>query len=163
MKKIISNIILIGLSSSVFASAGGQIVNERTIAIGNAKNVGFERTEGDAVNIPKFAQANATARSYRGNVGKNIDIFSDHRFMIQNYTSQKQRYHFKYEETCDGEGALHEGDVDVNANSTWHDSGKLHFATNKARESVYTIIAETRVKGETGDFAQDRGTLTVRK
>ncbi|HKC68453.1 MAG TPA: hypothetical protein VKG26_09495 [Bacteroidia bacterium] len=163
MKKLLIGSILIISTNAAFAG----IVNETTTAIGNAKDIHFERHESYEVSNaglqPNFVQPNAHTHSYRANVNQNVSIASEHGFMIQNFTAKKQRYHFKYEVNCDREGTLHEGDVDVNANSTWYDKASLTFVTNKNREGVFNIRAETRVTGETGGYTFDGGTLTVRK
>src|SRR5690606_27497997 len=94
MKKLVLTGLLLNTS---IAFAG--IINEHTTPIGAANGVGFERIEsGEIPNTsPKFVQPSARTSSYQAKVNHNIRIDSEHGFMIQNFTSQKQRYHFKYE------------------------------------------------------------------
>ncbi len=162
MKRFILSAIALVISSSVIAGGDGQIISERTIVLGNAKNVEFKRIEGGAPNS-KYASANAHAYSASGQINRNIGIHSDHRYTITNYNTTKKRYHFKYEVTAEGgEGTYHEGDVDVNPQGTWFDAAQLNFVTNKGISRVYTIKATTEVKGESSAHDEDRATLTVR-
>lgn len=122
---------------------------------------GFVPKETKSTDKTFYVSAWAQAKDAQGHTHQNILISANHSFNISNYTSQKQRYAYKYDLSCDGRYVTKTDYVEVAPGGYLTSASESYMYLLHSTLGSWVIQALTEVTGESGNSHTSNAILRV--
>ena len=161
--KVISALLLSVLSFNTFSMQGHgfRIVSEKLTQSPGFRG-GFKESPSKETFSPMYASAFTMTYDAEGKVNEHINIKSDHEVNISNYTSQTQRYIYKYTLLCENVYETFERTIDIEPHGNFSDNSHAYGDAQLDREGYYRIRAATEISGSESAFHESSAILRIR-